>query len=153
MTSRFKQALGNYVDLQVVQQNWAGFIQEMVAAHDYDILWASHQGRPAAPDGGGRQGAISAKDLKPILFDNNQKTKLNFKEWSKDLNAWLKKIDCAYKEMLTIASTAEGEWNEVAYKQKVCDDVFTQAPTDKKYRSSFRITKLIYNNRNPKAIS
>ena len=117
MASRFKETLHKYADPASVQDaGWTQFMQDMVVAHDHDIHWAAQgKGKP--------QSGLPAKDLKPINFDNNTKTKLSFKEWSKDLNASLKKMDATYKEMLVIAGKYEGEWNEETYKKTVLSNI------------------------------
>ena len=128
MTSRFKQVVEQYADpTSIVGPGWSAFVSAMVEAYEHDIQWVIKNAVSTSQANGvqrdGKQGGLPAKDLKPILFDSNVKTKLTFKEWSKDLNAWVKNIDSAYKDMLPIAAKVEGEWNAAEYQRQVIDQV------------------------------
>ena len=91
----------------------------MTDAYEHDVHWLMQRIEQMKRENHSK--GLPAKDLKPINFDSNLKTKLSFKQWSLDMYAWARKVDSAYGKLLNIATELK-EWDAEAYKAKVYTD-------------------------------
>lgn len=108
------------------QAGWTKFIDMMASAHESDIasmiallertrqeILTAVQTMNAAKTAQ-HKGGLLAKDLKPDRFDNNQKSKQSFKQWSDDLEAWLKMTVPGALAIADVAGQLQ-EWDEVKF--------------------------------------
>ena len=81
-----RAALQAFQDIALVQQNWGGFINALVVAHEADLEEAKMRVKASVT-------GLTAKDMKPGLFENAQVTKQPFGQWSNDFYGWARRVN------------------------------------------------------------
>ena len=64
------------------------------------------------------QEGLTLKDLKPVTFESNEKSKLSFRQWSDEFSSWVERMDQDFEKMLKVAAQMH-EWD----KDKFIDEV------------------------------
>ena len=106
MGSRFREQLTHWTDPSVFTQpdQWKGF------------LWKR------SPRTSTIKGGLTLKDLKPDTFENNEKSKLSFRQWSDEFSSGVERIDQDFETMLRLAAQMQ-EWDQdkfIAAAQQDC---------------------------------
>ena len=94
MGSGFREQLIHWTDLAIFTQpdQWNGFLWAMVTAHEAILLYMRNFLEEIIKNKYD-QGGLTLKDLKPDIFDSNEKSKLSFRVWSDEFSSWVERID------------------------------------------------------------
>ena len=109
MGSRFREQLTHWTDPAVFTQpdQWKGFLSAMVTAHEADLLYMRNFLEEIAKIQY-NQGGLTLKDLKPDIFESNEKSKLSFRQWSDEFSSWVERIDQDFEKRLRFGCTDAG---------------------------------------------
>ena len=81
----------------------------MVTAHEADLL-SMRNFLDEITKNKYNQG-LTLKDLKPDIFESNEKSKLSFRQWSDEFSSWVARIDQDFEKMLRLAAQMQ-EWDK-----------------------------------------
>ena len=104
--------LTHWTDAAVFTQSdqWKGFLSAMVTAHEADLLYMRNFLEEITKNKY-NQGGLTLKDLKPDIFESNEKSKLSFRQWSDEFSSWVERIDQDFGIMLRLAAQMQ-QWDE-----------------------------------------
>ena len=105
MGFRFREHLTHWTDPAVftLPEQRKGFLSAMVTAHEADILCMRNFLEEITKNKY-NQGGLTLKDLKPDIFDSNEKSKLSFRQWSDEFSSWIKVSKKIYKQKTSFSS-------------------------------------------------
>ena len=112
MGSRFREQLTHWTDPAVFTQpdQRKGFLSAMVTAHEAERLYMRNFLEEITKNKY-NQGGLTLKDLKPDIFQSNEKSKLSFRQWSDEFSSWVERIDQHIEKMLRLAAQMQ-EWDK-----------------------------------------
>ena len=112
MGSRFREQLTHRTDPAVFSQpdQWTGFLSAMVTAHEADLLYMRNFLEEITKNKY-NQGGLTLKGLKPDTFENNETSKLSFRQWSDEFSSWVERIDQDFEKLLRLAAQMQ-EWGQ-----------------------------------------
>ena len=104
--------LTHWTDAAVFTQSdqWKGFLSAMVTAHEADLLYMRNFLEEITKNKY-NQGGLTLKDLKPDIFESNEKSKLSFRQWSDEFSSWVERIDQDFGTMLRSAAQMQ-QWDK-----------------------------------------
>ena len=79
----------------------------MVTAHEADILFMRNFSEEITKNQY-NQGGLTLKDLKPDVFESNEKSKLSFRQWSDEFSSWVERIDQDFEKMFWLHRCKSG---------------------------------------------
>ena len=112
MGSRFREQLPHCTDLAVFTQldQWKGYLSAVVTAHEDDIFYMRNFLEEITKNKY-NQGGLALKDIKPDIFESNEKSKLSLRQWSDEFPSWVERIDQDFDTMLRLAAQMQ-EWDK-----------------------------------------